>query len=87
MVRRPAAPMADDRGALRREVLALVVLVALVDGIFVATYLAAGLAAASGSLKLGYTLVWTLATLVVVLRSLGRIRAARLTRRQATRRG
>jgi hypothetical protein len=78
--------MADDRGALRREVLTLVALVALVDGIFVATYFAAGLAAVSGGLKLGYTLLWTMATLGVVLRSLGRIRAARLARRHAARR-
>lgn len=86
-MRRPAAPMADDRGALRREVLTLVTLVVLVDGIFIGIYFAVGLAAASGELKLGYTLLWTLATLGVVLRSLGRIRAARLTRRHAARRG
>lgn len=86
-MRRPAAPMADDRGALKREVLTLVTLVVLVDGSFIGIYFAAGLAAASGGLKLGYTLLWTLATLGVVLRSLGRIRAARLARRHAARRG
>lgn len=85
-MRRPAAPVADDRGSLRREVLALVALVALVDGVFVAAYFAAGLAAASGGLTLGYTLLWTVATLGVVLRGLGRIRAARLARRHASRR-
>ena len=86
-MRRPPAPMADDRATLRREVLTLVTLVVLVDGIFVGIYFTAGLAAASGGLKLGYTLLWTMATLVVVLRSLGRIRAARLVRRHAARRG
>ena len=87
MVRRPAAPMADDRGGLRREVLTLVTLVLLVDGIFIGTYFAAGLAAASARLKLGYALLWTLATLAVVLRSLGRIRTVRLARRHAPGRG
>ena len=85
-MRRPPAPMADDRGALRREVLTLVTLVMLVDGIFIGIYSAAGLATASGGLKLGFTLLWTMATLVVVLRSLGRIRATRLARRHAARR-
>jgi hypothetical protein len=79
--------MADDRGALTREVLTLVALVVLVDGIFIGIYFAAGLTAASGGLKLGYTLLWTMATLAVVLRSLGRIRATRLARRRAAPRG
>ena len=86
-MRRPAAPVADDRSALRREVATLVALVVLVDGVFVAIYFAAGLAAASGSLKLGYTILWTLVILMVALHSLGRIRAARLARRLRVGRG
>jgi hypothetical protein len=68
----------DDRGALRREVLRLVGLVLLVDGVFIACYYIADLATASGSLKLGYTIAWTVVTVAVVLRGLGRVRAARV---------
>jgi hypothetical protein len=70
--------MADDRGALRREVLQLVGLVLLVDGAFIAGYYAADVAAASAQVRFGYLTAWTVATLAVVLRGLGRVRAARL---------
>jgi hypothetical protein len=74
--------MAGDSRALRREVLTLVAFVLLVDGVFVALYYATSLGAASGRVRLGYTVVWTAATLAVVLRSLGRIRSARLRSRR-----
>jgi hypothetical protein len=77
-VRLAGVPVADDRGALRREVLRLVGLVLLVDGIFIAGYFVAGLTAASANLTFGYMIVWTAVTLAVVLRGLGRVRAARL---------
>jgi hypothetical protein len=67
-------PRADR---LRREVALLVVLVVLVDALFIGGYALAGLAAASGGVKLLYTLGWTAATLAVVLRGLIRIRAIR----------
>ena len=54
-MRLAAVPVADDRGALRREVIA-----------------------ASANLASGYMIVWTAVTLAVVLRGLGRVRAARL---------
>jgi hypothetical protein len=82
VVRYPSAAMAGDGRGLKREVLALVVLVLLVDGVFVAIYYAASLGAASGSVRVGYTVLWTVATLVVVLRSLGRIRSARVRSRR-----
>jgi hypothetical protein len=72
--------MADDRAALRREVVALVLLVVLIDAVFIAAYVGARLAWAGSGLKLGFTILWTGVTLLVVLRSLGRIRAARLRR-------
>jgi len=78
-VRLAGAPMADDdRGALRREVLRLVGLVLLVDGVFIACYYIAGLATASANLKSGYTIAWTVVTVAVVVRGLGRVRAARV---------
>jgi hypothetical protein len=82
VVRHPAAAMAGGGQNLKREVLTLVALVLLVDGVFVAIYYATSLGAASRSVRLGYTVLWTVATLVVVLRSLGRIRSARLRSRR-----
>lgn len=75
--------MADDRAALRREVLALVFLVVLIDAAFIAVYVGARLAWAGSGLKVGFTILWTVVTLLVVLRSLGRIRAARLRLRRS----
>jgi hypothetical protein len=81
-VRLAGAPVADDRGALRGEVLRLVGLVLLVDAVFIAGYFIAGLAAASANLTSGYMIAWTVVTLAVVLRGLGRVRAARLRARR-----
>ena len=76
----PAQMTTSDR--VRREVLALVGLVLLVDALFIGGYFALGIGRASWSLKLGYTIVWTCIVLVVVLRSLARIRAERIRRGQ-----
>jgi hypothetical protein len=81
-VRRASAGLADGRRALRREVLGLVALVLVVDGAFIALYYLLGLAAAGGTARLAYTVLWTVLTLVVVLRALARIRAARLRLRR-----
>ncbi len=76
---RPPGPVADrGAGALRREVLALVGLVLGTDALFIAAYFLFHLAERSPSLRLGLTAGWTLVTLAIVLRSLTRIRAARL---------
>jgi hypothetical protein len=72
-----AAAMDERADRVKREVVALVVLVLLVDGLFIAGYFAAGLVRASTATKVGFTAVWTLVTMVVVLRGLGRIRAIR----------
>jgi hypothetical protein len=77
-VRLAGVPVADDRGALRREVLRLVGLVLLVDGVFIAGYFIAGLTAASPNLTFGFMIAWTAVTLAVVLHGLSRVRAARL---------
>ena len=64
--------------SVRREVVTLIVLVVGVDLLFIAGYFLAGLQAASGAVKLGFTVLWTLATLGVVIRGLTRVRRARL---------
>jgi hypothetical protein len=56
-VRHPAEAMAGDGRALKREVLILVALVLLVDGVFIAVYYAASLGAASRGVRLGYTVI------------------------------
>jgi hypothetical protein len=67
-------------GSLRREVLLLVGLVLLVDAIFVAAYFLGRLRNASDAGKVGFTALWTLVTLVVVIRGLSRVRSVRLGR-------
>jgi hypothetical protein len=76
-VRRPADHGADRRSAVRRELLRLVLAVALVDGLFIAGYYLFRLERASSPVKIGYTAAWTAVTLLIVLRGLLRIRALR----------
>lgn len=66
--------------SLRREVLLLVGLVLLVDVIFVGAYFLGRLRNASDAWKMGFTALWTLVTLVVVIRGLARVRSVRLGR-------
>lgn len=66
------------RGAVRREVLLLVAMVLVVDLVFVAAYFLARLQMSSDSVKLGFTALWTLATLGVVIRGLTRLRKTRI---------
>jgi hypothetical protein len=75
-------PIPSQPDPLKRELLALVGLVLLVEVVFIGGYYLAGLGAAGAGVKLGYTAAWTVATLLVVLRSLGRIRAERIRRRR-----
>ena len=64
---------------VRREVFLLLAVVIAVDVLFGALFFVARLRTASEAVKLGFTAVWTLATLGVVLRGLTRVRRARLT--------
>lgn len=66
------------RETARREVLLLVAMVLVVDLVFVAAYFLAGLRTSSDSVKLGFTALWTLVTLGVVIRGLTRLRRARI---------
>jgi hypothetical protein len=78
-VSRAPGPVADrDAGALRREVLALLGLVLGADAMFIAAYFLFHLADRSPGVRLGFTAGWTAVTLAIALRSLVRIRAARL---------
>lgn len=65
---------------VKREALVLVGLVLAVDAIFIALYFLAGIERASDSVKIGFTVVWTVITLAVVIRGLTRIRSARVNR-------
>ena len=62
---------------VKREVMWLVVAVLLVDAVFVALYVLGGLRTASDSGKIGFTALWTLVTLAVVIRGLARVRSVR----------
>lgn len=64
---------------VRREVFLLLAVVIGVDVLFGALFFVARLRTASEAVKLGFTAVWTLATLGVVLRGLSRVGRARLT--------
>lgn len=68
---------------VRREALVLVALVLAVDALFIAVYFGAGIERASDSMKIVFTVVWTVINLVVVIRGLTRIRSARTNRPQA----
>ena len=65
---------------VKREALLLVGLVLAVDAIFIAVYFAAGIQRAADSVKVAFTVVWTVINLAVVIRSLTRIRSARVER-------
>ena len=66
--------------AIRREVLILVGLVVMIDVVFIAAYFLGGIDRSSDQMKLLFTVVWTVITLVVVLRGLLRIRRTRVPR-------
>jgi hypothetical protein len=77
----PARPTATaSEVSVQREVLTLVVLVATVDAIFMGVFFLAKLLTMPAPYKVGYTLIWTLLTLAVVVRGLNRIRRARIIR-------
>ena len=70
-------------GSVRREALGLVLAVLALDAVFIAIYFLARLPRASSQIKVAFTVVWTLATLAVVIRGLSRVRHARVRRKSA----
>jgi hypothetical protein len=62
---------------MKRELLLLVAAVLVVDALFIAGFFLFRVNAAGYSTKIGFTAAWTFVTLLVVLRSLTRIRALR----------
>ena len=70
--------MADSR---KQAVMWLIAGVLFVDAIFIGTYFLADLRTTTNTAKVGFTVVWTLVTLGVVLRGLSRIRRLRLEHR------
>jgi hypothetical protein len=62
---------------MKRELFLLLATVLVVDAVFIAGYFLFHLAAARDPAKIGYTAVWTVVTLLVVLRGLTRIRSLR----------
>jgi hypothetical protein len=73
--------MTTTSDRVRREVLTLVGLVLLVDAAFIGAYFVLGVGHATSGVKIGYTVLWTAVILLVVLRSLARVRAERIRRR------
>jgi hypothetical protein len=63
---------------LKREVLLLVGLVLAVDALFIGVYFGAGIERAADSVKIAFTVVWTVINLAVVIRGLTRLRSARV---------
>jgi hypothetical protein len=62
---------------VRRQLALLVGLVIAVDALFFGIYVLTGMRRASPGARLGFTVLWTAATLAVVLPRLSRIRALR----------
>jgi hypothetical protein len=71
------APGGGVAPGVRREVAVLVGLVLAVDALFFGIYVLAGMSRASAGARLAFTLLWTAATLAVVLPRLSRIRTLR----------
>ena len=70
-------------GSVKREAFGLVLAVLVLDAACIAIYFLARLPLASSQIKVAFTVVWTLATLAVVMRGLSRIRNARVRRKSA----
>ena len=72
----PAADAGVAPG-VKRELAWLVGLVLVVDALFFGVYVLAGMSRASDGARLAFTVLWTAATLAVVIPRLSRIRALR----------
>jgi hypothetical protein len=70
--------MAEDprRRAIRRQLVVMLALVAVVDAIAIAAWFLAGLRGRSGGVQLCFAIAWTVATFGVVVVSMRKIRQA-----------
>jgi FtsH-binding integral membrane protein len=66
----------DRRREMRRHLVVMLVLVAVVDAVAIAAWFLAGLRGRSGGVQVLFTIVWTVATLAVVVVSMRKIREA-----------
>jgi len=66
---------------MRRHLLEMIGLVIALDAVTIGIYYAVGMKSRPPRVQLAFTAVWTVLTLLVVLRGMGRVRAARLGRR------
>lgn len=73
----PDAPHPSRAAVMRGLLLRMVLWVLAIDAAAIATYYAAGLERADARTRFLFTLAWSVATIVVVLTALRRIRLAR----------
>lgn len=66
----------DRRREIRRHLVVMLVLVAVVDAVAIAAWFLVGLRGRSGGVQVLFTVVWTVATLAVVVVSMRKIREA-----------
>jgi hypothetical protein len=69
--------MTDRTRAIRKHLMVMVALILAIDAIAIVLFSTLGIDQAPRSRKLIFTAAWTVATLVVVLHGLQRIRGAR----------
>jgi hypothetical protein len=65
-----------DRREMRRQLLVMIALVAAVDAVAIAAWFLAGIRGRSQGVQLFYAVVWTVATMGVVVGSMRKIRDA-----------
>ena len=75
--------MPDDvrRREMRRHLVIMIAVVAVVDAVAIAAWFLAGLRGRSAAVQLGFAVAWTVATLGVVVVSMRKIREAQGTKR------
>ena len=71
------SPMADPKREIRKHLMIMMALILLIDAVAIVAFRTLGLDHASRDRKAIFTGVWTLASLLVVLNGLYRIRVAR----------
>ena len=68
---------------MKRELLIMIASVVALDAVVIAIYYAVGIKTTSQRTQTIFVAVWTVVTLLLVLRGTGRVRAARIRARQS----